>query len=90
MNKKQIDEFLRLDIQIDEKYDLIRNNGNKQWRLKNEILKLGQENTRNEKKIIDLKKQQYRLKGRSWIKSEVDIEKIKNHESVNKRINGGN
>ena len=71
MDKKQIDEFLRLDMNIDKEYDAIRNNGNKQWRLKNEILKLGQESTRKEKKIIDLKKQQYRLKGRTWIKSEV-------------------
>ena len=71
MDKKQIDEFLRLDMNIDKEYDVIRGNGNKQWRLKNEILKLGQESTRREKKIIDLKKQQYRLKGRTWIKSEV-------------------
>ncbi len=76
MNKQQLNEFLRLDMQIDGEYDSIRNNGNKQWRLKNEILKLGQESTRKEKKIIDLKKQQYRLKGRAWIKSEVkDIKK---------------
>ena len=75
MNKQQIDEFLRLDMNIDKEYDAIRDNGNKQWRLKNEILKLGQESTRKEKKIIDLKKQQYRLKGRVWIKSEVKEEK---------------
>ncbi len=71
MDKKQIDEFLRLDMNIDKEYDAIRNNGNKQWRLKNEILKLGHESTRKEKMILDLKKQQYRLKGRVWIKSEV-------------------
>ena len=75
MDKKQIDEFLRLDMNIDKEYDAIRSNGNKQWRLKNEILKLGQETTRKEKKIIDLKKQQYRLKGRTWVKSEVKEEK---------------
>ncbi len=75
MDKKQIDEFLRLDMNIDKEYDVIRGNGNKQWRLKNEILKLGQESTRREKKIIDLKKQQYRLKGRAWIKSEVKEDK---------------
>ena len=75
MNKAQVNEFLRIDMQIDQEYDSIRNNGNKQWRLKNEILTLGQENTRKEKKIIDLKKQQYRLKGRAWIKSEVKEEK---------------
>ncbi len=75
MNKKQIDEFLRLDINIDQEYDAIRNNKNKQWRLKNEILKLGQENTRKEKKIVDFKKQQYRLKGRTWVESEVKEEK---------------
>ncbi len=74
MNKQQVDEFLRLDMQISQEYDAIRNNGNKQWKLKNEILKLGQESTRKEKKIIDLKKQQYRLKGRAWIKSEVKEE----------------
>ena len=71
MDKKQIAEFLRLDMNIDKEYDVIRDNGNKQWRLKNEVLKLGQESARKEKKIIDLKKQQYRLKGRAWIKSEV-------------------
>ena len=75
MNKQQIDEFFRLDMQISQEYDAIRNNGNKQWRLKNEVLKLGQETTRKEKKIIDLKKQQYRLKGRVWIKSEVKEDK---------------
>ncbi len=75
MNKQQVDEFLRLDMNIDKEYDAIRNNGNKQWRLKNEILKLGQESTRKEKMILDLKKQQYRLKGRAWIKSEVKEEK---------------
>ncbi len=75
MDKKQIDEFLRLDMNIDKEYDAIRSNGNKQWRLKNEILKLGQESTRKEKMILDLKKQQYRLKGRAWIKSEVKEEK---------------
>ena len=71
MNKQQMDEYMGLDLKIDQEYDSIRNNGNKQWRLKNEILKLGQEAARKEKKIIDLKKQQYRLKGRAWIKSEV-------------------
>jgi len=70
MNKQQIDEFLRLDMQISQEYDAIRNNGNKQWRLRNEIFKLGQESASKEKKIIDFKKQQYRLKGRVWIKSE--------------------
>ena len=75
MDKKQIDEFLRLDMNIDKEYDAIRSNGNKQWRLKNEILKIGQETTRKEEKIIDLKKQQYRLKGRTWVKSEVKEEK---------------
>ncbi len=75
MNKQQIDEFLRLDMNIDREYDVIRNNGNKQWRLKNEILKLGHDTERKEKKIIDLKKQQYSLKGRTWIKSEVKEEK---------------
>ena len=80
MNKQQIDEFLRLDMNIDKEYDAIRNNGNKQWKLKNEILKLGQETTRKEKKIIDLKKQQYRLKGRVWIKSE--IKEIKDSTTV--------
>ncbi len=75
MDKKQIDEFLRLDMNIDKEYDAIRGNGNKQWRLRNEILKLGQESTRKEKMILDLKKQQYRLKGRVWIKSEVKEEK---------------
>ncbi|KKN56681.1 hypothetical protein LCGC14_0569980 [marine sediment metagenome] len=75
MNKQQIDEFLRLDMNIDKEYDVIRNNGNKQWRLKNEILKLGHDTERKEKKVIDLKKQQYRLKGRTWIKSEVKEEK---------------
>ena len=75
MNKQQVNEFLRLDMQISQEYDTIRNNGNKQWRLKNEILKLYQESARKEKKIIDLKKQQYRLKGRVWIKSEVKEEK---------------
>ena len=74
MNKQQIAEFLRLDMNIDKEYDTIRSNGNKQWRLKNEIFKLGQESARKEKKIIDLKKQQYRLKGRVWIKSEVKEE----------------
>jgi len=34
MNKQQIDEFLRLDMQISQEYDAIRNNGNKQWRLR--------------------------------------------------------
>ncbi len=71
MDKQQMNEYMRLDMNIDKEYDAIRDNGNKQWRLKNEILKLGQESTRKEKKIIDLKKQQYRLKGRVWIKSEV-------------------
>ena len=71
MNKQQIDEFLRLDMQISQEYDAIRTNGNKQWRLKNEILKIGQESTRKEKKVIELKKQQYRLKGRTWVESEV-------------------
>ena len=71
MNKKQIEEFLKLDIKIDQEYDAIRNNGNKQWKLKNEVLKLGHETSTREKKIIDLKKQQYRLKGRVWIESEV-------------------
>ncbi len=71
MNKQQIDEFLRLDMKIDQEYDGIRNNGNKQWRLRNEVLKLGQETSRKEDKIIDLKKQQYRLKGRAWINSEI-------------------
>ena len=75
MNKQQIDEFLRLDMNIDKEYDAIRSNGNKQWRLKNEILKLGQETTRKEGRILDLKKQQYRLKGRTWVKSEVKEEK---------------
>ncbi len=75
MSKQKIDEFLRLDMQIDQEYDTIRTNGNKQWRLKNEILKLGQESTRREKKVIDLKKQQYILKGRVWVKSEVKEEK---------------
>ena len=75
MNKQQMDEYMGLDLKIDQEYDSIRNNGNKQWRLKNEVLKLGQETTRKEKKIIDLKKQQYRLKGRAWIKSEVKEEK---------------
>ncbi len=75
MNKQQIDEFLRLDMNIDKEYDAIRDNGNKQWRLKNEILKLGQESTRREKKVIELKKQQYRLKGRAWIKSEIKEDK---------------
>ena len=74
MNKQQINEFLRLDMQISQEYDTIRSNGNKQWRLKNEILKIGKESTRKEKKIIDLKKQQYRLKGRVWIESEVKEE----------------
>ena len=71
MNKQQIDEFLRLDMNIDREFDAIRNNGNQQWRLKNEILKLGQDTARKEKKVIDLKKQQYRLKGRTWVNSEV-------------------
>ena len=79
MNKQQIEEFLRLDMNIDQEYDSIRNNGNKQWRLKNEILKLGQESSKREKKIIDLKKQQYRLKERAWVKSEV--KEIKKDES---------
>lgn len=74
MNKQQIDEFLRLDMQISQEYDGIRSNGNKQWRLKNEIYKLGQESARKGKKIIELKKQQYRLKGRTWIESEVKEE----------------
>ncbi len=71
MNTKQIDEFLKLDIKIDQEYDAIRDNGNKQWKLKNEVLKLGHDTSTKEKKIIDLKKQQYRLKGRVWIESEV-------------------
>ena len=71
MNKKQIDEFMKLDIKIDEEYDSIRSNGNKQWKLKNEVLKIGHETSRRENKIIDLKKQQYRLKGRVWIESEI-------------------
>ncbi len=80
MNKQQIDEFLRLDMNIDKEYDTIRNNGNKQFRLRNEILKLGHDSERKEKKIIDLKKQQYRLKGRVWIKSE--IKEIKDSTTV--------
>ncbi len=75
MNKQQIDEFLRLDMKIDQEYDAIRSNGNKQWRLKNEVLKLGHDTSTREKKIIDLKMQQYRLKGRVWIKSEVKEDK---------------
>ncbi len=84
MNKKQVEEFMRLDMKIDEKYDKIRNNKNQQWRLNNEILRLGQENGREDKKIIELKKQQYRLKGRIFI--ELDGEKKKElQDTVTKR-----
>lgn len=63
---------MRLDMQIDQQYDTIRNNKNKIWRLHNEQLKLAQENGRRERKIIELKKQQYGLKGRAWVKLEED------------------
>ena len=76
MNKLQLDEFLRLDMHIDNEYDLIRQNANKQFRLRNEILQIGHNTENKEKKILELKQQQYRLKGRAWIESEV--KEIKN------------
>lgn len=77
MNKQQIDEFLRLDMNISNEFDEIRNNGNKQFRLKNEILKLGHDSEKKGKKIIELKKQQYRLKGRTFIELEEELYKQK-------------
>lgn len=75
MNKQQIDEFFRLDMKISQEYDEIRNNGNKQFRLRNEVLKLGHDTERRDKTLIDLKKQQYRLKGRVFI--DLEEEKVK-------------
>ncbi|KKK98213.1 hypothetical protein LCGC14_2645010 [marine sediment metagenome] len=83
MDKKQIDEFLRLDMKIDQEYDGIRNNGNKQWRLRNEILKLGQETTRKENKIIDLSETQMRASiPIGFMPSKKHIDAKKNHSSL--------
>lgn len=70
MTYTNMKEYLRLDMNIDDISDKIRVNRNQQWRLKNEILTIGHLIERFEKKLTDLTKQRYRLKGRIWIKLE--------------------
>lgn len=81
MNKRKIDEYLRLDLQIDKEFDEITNTKNKQYKLKNEILKLGHEVSKKEKRLLDLMKQKYRLKGRVWIDLNEKLD-LKNKEKV--------
>ena len=72
-----MDEYLRLDMNIDIEVDKIRTNKNRQWQLKNEILVLGQANAKLGKKVEQLRKQQYLAKGRAWIELDEDLDKKK-------------
>ena len=72
MTYPNMKEYLRLDMNIDDTHDKIRIEKNKQWRLRNEILKIGHTITNMEKKLNDLMQQKYRVKGRAWVELEED------------------
>ncbi len=74
MNQQKFNEYMRLDLNIKNLEDNSRSKRNEQWKLTNEKLKLGHDIEKNQKKVIDLKKQQYGILGRAYVELEEDKE----------------
>ncbi len=75
MNQRQTQEYLRIVFKKKDLIDNIKRKRNEQWRLRNEILQIGQQIGKTERKVNDLEKQQYRVLGRTFVEDEEEKDK---------------